>query len=209
MKAKYIKKEIADLNGTGHTQAVYKMKVIPMNYEWFVKVCEKEQRIPKALIKSVVTLIEDGLSLYLAEGYSVKLGNIGTFTAKLGVSDDVLPDAFEPGKSGHNARNIQVTGASFRVSPDFVKRMNENCHLESAGESRIRRPQTTLDERVQLARKYLEQHPMMRIKDYVWLTGLSRTTASLELRRIVQDPESGITSIGARSQKYYTLKKQP
>ena len=37
MYAKYIKKEYPDLNGTGHTQAYYKMLTTPMGYEDFVE----------------------------------------------------------------------------------------------------------------------------------------------------------------------------
>ena len=33
MYAKYIKQEIADLNGTGHTQAYYKMKTQTMSHD--------------------------------------------------------------------------------------------------------------------------------------------------------------------------------
>ena len=45
----------------------------------------------------------------------------------------------------------------------------------------------------------------MRVPDYVRLTGLSRTTASIELRKLASNPSSGITSRGRRSQKYYVL----
>ena len=199
MYAKYIKKEIADLNGTGRTQAVYQMKTTLMNYDWFVDLCHREGAMSKDAIKGVMALIEEKLALCLAERFTVKLGDIGTFTAKLGVS-------FEPGEASHNARNIRVTGASFRASNDFVEQINRKCTLVKDGESRIRQPQTTLQERIELARKFLEKRPLMRIRDYVRLTGLSRTTASLELRRIEEDPSSGITSTGSHSQKYYILK---
>jgi hypothetical protein len=46
----------------------------------------------------------------------------------------------------------------------------------------------------------------MRVPDYVRLTGLSRTTAAQELRKLALDPSSDITSRGQRSQKYYVLK---
>ena len=37
MYAKYIKREIPDLNGTGRTQAYYQMELSPKSYEEFVK----------------------------------------------------------------------------------------------------------------------------------------------------------------------------
>lgn len=39
MSAKYIKQEISDLNGTGHTQAYYKMKLRPLTNEQFISIC--------------------------------------------------------------------------------------------------------------------------------------------------------------------------
>ena len=56
-------------------------------------------------------------------------------------------------------------------------------------------------------REFLEKNTLMRVPDYVRLTGLSRTTATQELRRLALDPASGITSKGIRSQKFYVLRK--
>ena len=47
----------------------------------------------------------------------------------------------------------------------------------------------------------------MRVPDYVKLTGLSRTSATTELRQLALNPSSGIASRGSRSQKYYVLRK--
>jgi hypothetical protein len=78
--------------------------------------------------------------------------------------------------------------------------------LKRGGVSRIKKPKLTLDERIQKARDFLQKNMFMRVPDYVRLTGLSRTTAAQELRKLALDPSSGITSRGQRSQKYYVLK---
>ena len=54
----------------------------------------------------------------------------------------------------------------------------------------------------------MAQNGFMHVYDYVKLTGLSYTTASLELRNLADDPESGITSRGQKSAKLY-LPAQP
>ena len=36
MYAKYIKREVPDLNGTGRTQACYKMELKPMTFQQFL-----------------------------------------------------------------------------------------------------------------------------------------------------------------------------
>lgn len=207
MYAKYIKQEYADLNGTGRTQAFYKMQTTAMSYEEFVELCRREGAMPRDAIKGVLTLVAEKLALCMAEGRSVKVDGIGTFTAKLGVRGDMLPDAFEPGEPRHNAGAIRVNGVGYRADGDLVARTRELCSLESGGVRRLRKPNTTLEERTEKARQYLREHTLMRVDDYAWLTGLARTTASLELRRIADDPASGITYTGSRSQKYYILRQ--
>ena len=71
----------------------------------------------------------------------------------------------------------------------------------------LRKSKFTLEERIQKARDFLEKNMFMRVPDYIRLTGLSRTSASIELRKLAFDPTSGITSKGQRSQKYYVLRK--
>ncbi|MBP5339359.1 MAG: DNA-binding protein [Prevotella sp.] len=206
MFAKYIKREYPDLNGTGQTQAYYKMQTTPLSYEGFVELCCREGAMPKDAIMGVLTLVSEKLALCMAEGRAVKIDGLGTFTAKLGVRDDMLPDAFEPGERRHNAGAIEVKGVSYRADRDLVSNCSERCQLESGGVSRLHKPKGTLEERMEKARQYLKEHPLMRVDDYAGLTGLSHTAASMELRRIAENPASGITYKGSRSQKYYILR---
>lgn len=207
MYAKYIKKEIPDLNGTGRTQAFYKMQLTSMNYNQFVKLCAREGHMDESTILGVMSLVSEKLALSMAEGFSVKLDGIGTFNAKLGVRDDMLPDAFEEGESTRNAHSIMVTGVAYRADNDLIRATSQKCTLKRGGVSRIRKSKLTLKQRIQKAREFLEKNMFMRVPDYVRLTGLSRTTASMELCRLALDPTSGITSKGSYSQKFYVLRK--
>ena len=207
MNAKYIKQEIPDLNGTGRTQAYYKMELTAMNFDQFVSQCAREGKMEEAQILGVLTLVSEKLALCMAEGYSVKLDGIGSFHAKLGVRSDMLQDAFEEGEPTHNAQSIVVKGVSFRADPDLIKSTSRKCVLEKGGISRLRKTALTLDERIQKARDFLKENMFMRVPDYVRLTGLSRPTATKELRQLALNPSSGIASKGRRSQKYYVLRK--
>ena len=207
MYAKYIKQEIPDLNGTGRTQAYYKMELTPMTSEQFISQCAREGKMEEAQILGVMTLVSEKLALCMAEGRSVKLNGIGTFHAKLGMRSDMLQDAFEEGEPTHNAKSIAVTGVSFRADPDLIDATRRKCVLEKGGVSRIKKTNLTLEERIQKAREYLETNMFMRVPDYVRLTGLSRPSATKELRQLALNPSSGITSKGSRSQKYYVLRK--
>ena len=207
MYAKYIKQEIPDLNGTGRTQAYYKMELTPKTFEQFISQCAREGKMEEAQILGVLTLVSEKLALCMAEGYSVKLNGIGTVHAKLGMRSDMLQDAFEEGEPTHNAKSITVTGVSFRADPDLTDATRRKCVLVKGGVSRIRKTKLTLEERIQKAHEYLETNMFMRVPDYVKLTGLSRPSATKELRQLALNPSSGIASKGSRSQKYYVLRK--
>lgn len=205
MSAKYIKQEIPDLNGTGRTQAYYKMKLRPLTNEQFISICADGSPLDESTIQSVLTRVSDRLSLYMSQGFSVKLDGIGTFHAKLGMRSDMLQDAFEEGEPTHNASAIRVTGVSYRADNDLIRGTNLRCILEKEGVSRLRKCPFTLEERIQKAKDFLAKNMFMRVPDYVRLTGLSRTTASIELRKLASNPSSGIISRGRRSQKYHVL----
>lgn len=208
MYAKYIKQEIADLNGTGRTQACYKMELSPMSFTKFVDTCHKEGKIDKSIIIAVLTLVSDKLALCMAEGRSVKLDGIGTFNAKLGVRGDMQPDAFEEGESSRNAKSIIVNGVAFRADKNLIRDTNRKCTLEKGGESRLRKSPLTLEERIEKAREFLRRNTFMKVPDYVRLTGLSRSTAAEELRKVALNPDTGIMSRGNRSQKIYILRPE-
>ena len=92
---------------------------------------------------------------------------------------------------------------SKRADKDLIRKARSKCTLERGGVSRIKKSKLTLEERIEKARDFLQKNMFMRVPDYVRLTGLSRTAASMELRNLALNPSSGITSRGQRSQKYY------
>jgi hypothetical protein len=206
MHAKYIKREIPDLNGTGRTQACYKMELKPMAFQDFVNLCHREGGMDESQILGALSLVSEKLALCMAEGFSVKLDGIGTFNAKLGVRDDMLQDAFEKGETSRNAQSIIVNGVSYRADKDLIRKTSCNCTLERGGESRLKKSPFTLEERIRKACEFLKVNHFMKVPDYVQLTGLSRTTAAEELRKLALDPSTGITSRGDRSQKIYILR---
>ena len=181
------------------------MELRRKNFEEFVNQCAREGNMNASQIIGVMSLVGEKLALCMAEGFSVKLDGIGTFYAKLGMRADAEQDTFEPGEPSHNAQSIQVTGVAYRADKALVRSTHHRCMLERGGVSRIKRSELTLEERIGRARDYLHENLLMRVGDYVRLTGLSRTTACQELSQLALDPSSGITSRGQRSQKYYVL----
>jgi predicted histone-like DNA-binding protein len=203
----YIKKEMPDLNGTGEKKAYYKLKTWrKLEFKEFIKRCSSIHRAyGKSVIEGVMTAVCEHLAYEISNGYSVKIDGLGTFTAKLGVREDKEMDGFEEGTTKRNAKSIEVTGVGFRADKDLVKEIDQNCDLVRGGEERLKKPKFPKEERIEKARKFLKQNGYMRVDEYAQLTGLSYSTASRELRSIVSDPSSGITSQGRKSGKLYLL----
>jgi predicted histone-like DNA-binding protein len=206
----YIKKEMPDLNGTGEKKAYYKLKTWrKLEFKEFIKRCSSIHRAyGKSVIEGVMTAVCEHLAYEISNGYSVKIDGLGTFTAKLGVREDKEMDGFEEGTTKRNAKSIEVTGVGFRADKDLVKEIDQNCDLVRGGEERLKKPKFPKEERIEKARKFLKQNGYMRVDEYAQLTGLSYSTASRELRSIVSDPSSGITSQGRKSGKLYLLAKE-
>mgnify|MGYP002626795887 FL=1 len=202
--AKYVKQEVTDLNGTGKSQAYYKMLVYRnVDFEEFVERCVQHGGMQRSAIVGVITHVCNELALTLADGYSVTIDGLGTFGAKLGVRPDKEQDGFEEDEQKRNASSIEVSGVSFRADRGLVSNVNDHCRLEPGGARRLHRSPYPIEERVQRAREFLAENGVMRTSDYAQLTGLSKTVASIELRQLCNTPDSGITSRGRKSGKVY------
>lgn len=203
--AKYIKQEMPNMNGTDEPQVYYRLKTDRnISSKEFVKnISRNGSATDRGEIESILIRIADGLAELLGNGYSVTLNGIGTFKAGLGLKEDKEMDTFDGDEAKRNARSLQLTNINFRADKTLIKEANQRCKLERAGESRLRQSPYSKEERLQLALEYLDKNGAMHIADYMELTGLSRTTATLELKAFRQDPTSGITFVGRGSSKVY------
>jgi len=203
--AQYIKQEMPNLNGTEEPQVYYRLKTNRnISSKEFVKhISRNDSAVDRGEIEGVLIRIADGLAELLGNGYSVTLDGVGTFKAGLGLKRDKEMDSFEEDETKRNARSLQLTSINYRADKTLVREANRRCKLERYGESRLRKSPYTKEQRLQLALEFLDKNSAMRIGDYMQLTGLSRTTATMELKAFRQDPASGIAFVGRGSQKVY------
>ena len=203
--AQYIKQEMPNLNGTEEPQVYYRLKTNRnISSKDFVKhISRNDSAVDRGEIEGVLIRIADGLAELLGNGYSVTLDGVGTFKAGLGLKRDKEMDSFEEDETKRNARSLQLTSINYRADKTLVREANRRCKLERYGESRLRKSPYTKEQRLQLALEFLDKNSAMRIGDYMQLTGLSRTTATMELKAFRQDPATGITFVGRGSQKVY------
>ena len=145
----------------------------------------------------------DEMAELLGKGYSVTIDGLGTFRASIGLEEEKEMDTFDGDETKRNARSLRLTGINYRTDKELIKKANRHCKLERAGESRLHHTPYSKEERLKLAHQYLEEHGAMRVVEYMELTGLSRTKATLELKEFRQDTSSGITFVGRGSAKVY------
>ena len=203
--AKYIKQEMTDLSGKGEEKVYYRLQT-ERNID-FKALAEYVGRhngmMSKGLVINVMEHVVDAMAELLGEGHSVTIDGLGTFRASIGLEKDKEMDTFDGDETKRNARSLHLTGINYRADKVLIREANRHCKLERAGESRLHHSPYTKEERLKLALQYLEEHGAMRVAEYMELTGLSRTKATLELKEFRQDLSSGITFIGRGSSKVY------
>ncbi len=72
----------------------------------------------------------------MAEGKSVKLDGIGTFSPSLALCKDKEREKTGEGETHRNARSIVVGSVNFRVDRKMVRRINGRCLLKELRGSR-------------------------------------------------------------------------
>lgn len=207
--AKYIKQEMNDLRGEGKAKVYYRMQVQRnIDTDELVKLMNVHRAgVSEGVIKGVLMQLADEMAYQLAEGYSVTIDGLGTFHATIGVRSDKEMDGLDDGQPQRNALSLKVNGVNYKADKELVKKVDRHCYLERGGIHRLHRSPYTKEERLVLAQKYLDEHAVMRIADYMALTGLSRTFATQELQEFRGDASTGITISGRLHHSVYVKRK--
>ena len=203
--AKYIKQEMIDLSGKNEEKVYYRLQSqgnIGFN-ELAEHIGRRNGMMSKGLVMNVMEHVADAMAELLGKGHSVTIDGLGTFRASIGLEEDKEMDTFDGNETKRNAQSLRLTGINYRADKTLIRKANHHCKLERAGESRLHHTPYSKEERLKLAHQYLKEHGAMRVVEYMELTGLSRTKATLELKEFRQDVSTGITFIGRGSAKVY------
>lgn len=203
--AKYIKQEMIDLSGQGEEKIYYRLKTEGnIGFKELAEYVGRHNNLMnRGLVENVMAHVVDAMAELMGNGYSVTIDGLGTFKASLGLEKDKEMDTLDGDEAKRNARSLHLTGINYRADKELIKQANRHCKLERAGEARLHHSPYSKEERLKLALEYLKEHGAMRVANYMELTGLSRTKATLELRAFRQDASTGIATIGRGSTKVY------
>ena len=201
---KYVLQEMPDMHDG--QKKIYP-KLIAAGQIGSAKILNKYQLTGTAnrnVAELVLKSLPDIIGVYLTEGHTVKVDGLGTFSLSLEFGDD-KPDGQTSDGSEDGYRHVRVKGINFRPDKDFLQLVQKNAEFER-GEShvvRVSKSQFSPAERLARLQDYLDTHPYIRLSQYCTLNQLSRTAASLELKRFSADPESGIQASGSGSHKVW------
>lgn len=160
-------------------------------------------------IEGVLKQVAVELANMLADGNSVKIDGIGTFTPSLAlVKGKEREENDEEGRKRY-ARSIVVGKVNFRAEKDLIWNINGRLSLERASWKRKRSSEKyTKEQRLELLKDALDKTPFVTVLDYCKLTGLVRSTATIEIREWAQQPQSSIGTMGRGSHRVYIKKNE-
>ena len=134
-------------------------------------------------VLGIVTFLEDAMVEYLSQGYHVKLGDIGTFSASL-TSRKVKS------KKEIRANSVHFNNVHFKADKKFRKKIEVEMKLERVEPSlafKTSSNEYTPEERFQLLMAHLDANGFITCKKYTELTGLLKNKASAELRKWTEE----------------------
>ncbi len=198
------------LNGVGEKRVYPKMVTHRQmdTKEFIEKMRFHNHAISESVVTAVLTDVADYLSEMLAMGYAVKLDGIGTFSLSLDFDDD-KPVEMASDEDKMLYRKVKVKDVNYKSSPELVKQVNREIELERdmGGVSRLYKQKYTQEERIERASKWLESHVFFTLQEYANMNNLSRTTASLELKKLTLVKEVPFCSTGSGSHKVWMRKE--
>ena len=195
--AKYIKQEVPDMKKTGKQKVFYRLKIEHnVDFQEFVEKICSHSGISRGEALRVLVTASEVLAELLGKGHSVTLDDWGTFKATLGLEEGKEMDTIDGDGSKRNARSLCLDGVNFQADKKLVRNARQHCKLERAGIVRVQRSPYSKEERLQKALDYLKENKVMKVSQYMELTGQAHTTAANEIRAFSRDPASGIISVG-------------
>ena len=160
-------------------------------------------------IKGVFDALVSTMKSWMPMGHNIKIDGLGVFSLTLGFDESSPSEKAESkntdGDPKTKYRHVCIKGINFKPDPKLLQALNKEATFER-GETDVQVPQKTklsLDERLAKAQAIIAKNGFMTLYDYANATHQSRSVASQDLRQIVADPTSGITTRGTHSHKVW------
>ena len=169
--------------------------------------------ISEGMIKAVFDALISTMKSWMPMGHNIKIDGLGVFSLTLGFDESspsekaAIENAYDNPKTKY--RHVCIKGINFKPDQKLLQALNKEATFER-GEADVQVPQKTKlsrEERIARAKAIIAKNGFMTLYDYANATHQSRSVASKDLRQIVADPNSGITTRGSHSHKVWIAKE--
>lgn len=213
--AKYILQELPGEMTDGKKIVFPKMQTYSLHdYETVIQhMRDYAGSISEGMIKAVFDALVSTMESWMPMGHNIKIDGLGVFSLTLGF-DESSPSEKEElkntdGDPKTKYRHVYIKGINFKPDQKLLQALNKEASFERS-EAEVQVPQKTKltrEARLAKAKAIIEKNGFMTLYDYANATHQSRSVASKDLRQIVADPNSGITTRGTHSHKVWIAKK--
>ena len=168
----------------------------------------------EGMIKGVFDALVSVMKSWMPMGHNIKIDGLGVFSLSLGFDESspsekaALKNTSDDPKTKY--RHVCIKGINFKPDQKLLQALNKEASFER-GETDVQVPKRTKlsrEERISRAKAIIEKNGFMTLYDYANATHQSRSVASKDLRQIVADPTSGITTRGTHSHKVWVAKNE-
>lgn len=213
--AKYVLQELPEELTDGKKVVFPKIQTYSLDdYETVVKhMHDCDGTFSEGVIRGVFSAFMSVMKIWMPMGHTVKVDGLGVFSLSLGfdtsmASEDALSQQPDDDDPKTKYRHVCIKGINFKPDQELLQELNSRASFDrSSPEVKVsRKTKFSYEERLAKARDIVSANGMMTLTDYALATGLSRAAASADLKRIVADPDSGITARGSRPHKVWVAR---
>ena len=163
------------------------------------------------LIRAVIDALVSTMQSWMPLGHSIKIDGLGVFSMSLGFdtstpSEKAISQEQQDGEEPKTKyRHVCINGIHFKPDPQLLKEMNKLATFNRVRKDVVvpKRCKYSREERLEKAKAIINKYGYMTLSDYALATEQSRSAASNDLKRLVADADSGITTRGKHSHKVW------
>lgn len=205
MPTHYVMKEMPDLQGKGERVTYPQMVLLGQSStRELAEYISVRSGFSPGMVEGIICELAEAMAHTMARGFSAKIDGIGTLTPGLVIGADKEREEADGDATHRNAQSIFVGKINFQAEKELVYKTNRHCTLRRAPWKPVRSSQKyTAGQRLEIARKHLEAHPFLTVRTYCQLTGLLRSSGTVELRKLSHTPGTGIGFSGFGSHRVY------
>lgn len=155
-----------------------------------VKRIALESGLQEGAVMAVLDALPKALKDILLEGHTCKIDGLGTFSLSLTFDDD---------------EKVGVNHLNLKIDRTFIKELREDAELVMTQSKivPIVSSKNHIEEHLKELQTWFQTHNSITLQEYANLNGLSRSTASRELKQISSDPANGIAVVGNATRKVW------